>query len=202
MKVHFTPEQEAELTQAAGAEGVDPEAFVKGATLRLLDDARFRAAVREAIAQADRGEFVPEEEVDALFDQILCSFERGALSITVIESARFQVRGRSNAPSDYRSPRASAQVLLPVLRIEVDRMPCAFSIQTAPLLCKCLSSSWRFTTSASSLGTDVNSQRDELHQIGIRSTRFIIRHGQRPSFLDQNLPEVFHRTGDHQSGVG
>jgi hypothetical protein len=31
MKVHFTPEQEAELRQAAGAEGVDPEAFVKGA---------------------------------------------------------------------------------------------------------------------------------------------------------------------------
>jgi predicted transcriptional regulator len=44
---------------------------VKIAALRLLDDARFRAAVREGIAQADRGEFVPEEEVDALFEQML-----------------------------------------------------------------------------------------------------------------------------------
>jgi predicted transcriptional regulator len=31
--------------------------------LRLLhEDARFRAAVREGIAQADRGEFIEEEE--------------------------------------------------------------------------------------------------------------------------------------------
>ncbi len=71
MEVHFTPEQEAELNEVAGTEGVDPQAFVKGAALRLLDDARFRAAVREGIAQADRGEFVPEEEVDALFEQML-----------------------------------------------------------------------------------------------------------------------------------
>jgi len=34
--------------------------------LRLLEqDARFRAAVREGIAQADRGEFIEEEEMDA-----------------------------------------------------------------------------------------------------------------------------------------
>jgi hypothetical protein len=42
MEVHFTPEQEAELTEVAGTEGVDPEAFVKRAAMRLLDDARFR----------------------------------------------------------------------------------------------------------------------------------------------------------------
>jgi predicted transcriptional regulator len=75
MEVHFTPEQEAELTQVAGTEGVDPEAFVKRAALRLLDDARFRAAVSEGIAQADRGELVEEKEVDALFEQMLRSFE-------------------------------------------------------------------------------------------------------------------------------
>jgi predicted transcriptional regulator len=71
MEVHFTPEQEAELSKFAGTEGVDAEAFVKKAALRLLDDARFRAAVREGIAQADRGEFVPEAEVDALFERLL-----------------------------------------------------------------------------------------------------------------------------------
>lgn len=73
MEVHFTPEQEAELTTAASADGVNPEAFVKKAALRLLDDARFRAAVREGIAQADRGEFVDEKEVDALFERLLRS---------------------------------------------------------------------------------------------------------------------------------
>ena len=73
MEVHFTPEQEADLTQVAGAEGVDPEAFVKRAALRLLDDARFRAAVREGIVQTNRGEFVPKEEGDARFEEMLRS---------------------------------------------------------------------------------------------------------------------------------
>jgi predicted transcriptional regulator len=71
MEVHLTPEQEAELSKVANAEGVDPEALLKNAALRLLDDARFRAAVREGIAHADRGEFVPEEQVDALFEPML-----------------------------------------------------------------------------------------------------------------------------------
>lgn len=71
MEVHLTPEQEAELSSVANAEGVDPEALLKHAALRLLDDIRFRAAVREGIAQADQGKFVPEEEVDALFEQML-----------------------------------------------------------------------------------------------------------------------------------
>ena len=73
MEVHFTPEQEAELTEVAGTEGVDPEALLKDGALRLLEDARFRAAVREGIAQAERGEFVPEAEVDALFERLLRS---------------------------------------------------------------------------------------------------------------------------------
>jgi predicted transcriptional regulator len=91
MEVHFTPEQEAELTQVAGTEGVDPEAFVKGAALRLLDDARFRAAVREGIAQADRGEFVPKEEGDARFEEMLRSFEPlnpNAETIAAMRAAR------------------------------------------------------------------------------------------------------------------
>ena len=64
MEVHFTPEQEAQLSQIATKAGTDAERLVKDAALRLLqDDARFRAAVREGIAQADRGEFVDGEEV-------------------------------------------------------------------------------------------------------------------------------------------
>ena len=60
MEGHFTPEQEAQQ--------------VKNAALRLLqEEARFRAAVREGIAQADRGEFIEEEEMDARLEEMLRS---------------------------------------------------------------------------------------------------------------------------------
>ena len=66
MEIHFTPEQEARLTQIATQEGTDAERLVKDAAVRLLEeDARFRAAVRKGIAQADRGEFIEEAEMDA-----------------------------------------------------------------------------------------------------------------------------------------
>jgi predicted transcriptional regulator len=73
MEVHFTPEQEAQLEQIAAKAGTDAERLVKDAALRLLDDARFRAAVREGITQADRGEFIEEEEMDARLEQMLRS---------------------------------------------------------------------------------------------------------------------------------
>jgi predicted transcriptional regulator len=45
---------------------VDPAELVKDAALRLLDDdTSFRAGVRKGIEQADRGEFIEEEEMDA-----------------------------------------------------------------------------------------------------------------------------------------
>ena len=37
----------------------------------VQEAARFRAAVREGIAQADRGEFIEEEEMDARLEQML-----------------------------------------------------------------------------------------------------------------------------------
>jgi predicted transcriptional regulator len=74
MDVQFTPEQEAQLAQIATNRGTAPERLVKDAALRLLqEDARFRAAVREGIAQADRGEFIEEEEMDARLEQMLRS---------------------------------------------------------------------------------------------------------------------------------
>jgi predicted transcriptional regulator len=74
MDVHFTPEQEAQLAQIAIKAGTDPERLVKVAALRLLqEDARVRASVREGIAQADRGEFIEEEEMDARLEQMLRS---------------------------------------------------------------------------------------------------------------------------------
>ena len=66
MEVHFTAEQEAQLSQIATTAGTDAEQLVKDAALSLLEeDARFRAGVRKGIEQADRGEFIEEEEMDS-----------------------------------------------------------------------------------------------------------------------------------------
>ena len=74
MEVHFTPEQEAQLSQIANYNGTAPEHLVKEATLRLLqDDARFREGVERGIAAAERGEFVEHEEVWANVETILQS---------------------------------------------------------------------------------------------------------------------------------
>jgi predicted transcriptional regulator len=74
MEVHFTLEQEAQLVQIATNAGTNAERLVKDAALRLLqEDARIRDAVREGIAQADRGEFIEEEEMDARLEQMLRS---------------------------------------------------------------------------------------------------------------------------------
>ena len=74
MDVQFTPEQEAQLAQIASKAGTDPERLVKDAALRLLQqDARFRAAVREGIKQADRGEFIEEDKMDARLERMLQS---------------------------------------------------------------------------------------------------------------------------------
>ena len=73
LEVRFSPEQEMQLSQIASHAGTDAERLVKDAALRLLDEeARVRAAVREGIAQADRGEFI-EEEMDARLEQMLRS---------------------------------------------------------------------------------------------------------------------------------
>jgi len=74
MEVRFTPEQEAQLARIATNESTDAEQLVKDAALRLLEqDARFRAAVREGIAQADRDEFIEEDEMDSRLEQMLRS---------------------------------------------------------------------------------------------------------------------------------
>lgn len=70
MQVHFTPEQEAELSQIAAYTGVDAESFVKDATLRLIDETtRFRGAVKEGIAQADAGNVIDDDEVRQWLEQ-------------------------------------------------------------------------------------------------------------------------------------
>lgn len=70
MEVHFTPEQLQRLAQIADHTGTDTEHLVQDAALRLVEeDAKFRAAVQEGIAQADRGELVDDEEVRLWLEQ-------------------------------------------------------------------------------------------------------------------------------------
>jgi predicted transcriptional regulator len=72
MEVHFTAEQEARLATIANREGVDPHELVKDAALKLLeDDGQFRASVRKGIEQAERGELIEEEEVEARVKRML-----------------------------------------------------------------------------------------------------------------------------------
>ncbi len=72
MEVHFTPEQEARLARIATREGIDREELVKDAALKLLEeDTSFRAGVRKGIEQAERGELIEEEEMDARVKRML-----------------------------------------------------------------------------------------------------------------------------------
>ena len=74
MVVNLTPEQATQLSQIATHVGTPPERLVTSVVTRYLDEeARFLAAVREGIAQADRGELIEEEEMDARLEQMLRS---------------------------------------------------------------------------------------------------------------------------------
>jgi predicted transcriptional regulator len=74
MEVHFTPDQEAQLSQIAVSTGKAAEQLVRDAALHLLEeDVRFRAAVRKGIEEADRGEFIEEEEMDARLERMFQS---------------------------------------------------------------------------------------------------------------------------------
>lgn len=72
MLVQFTPEQESQLFDLAARHGVDPTLLVRDTALQLLaEDQDLQAAVREGIAQADRGELLDSDEVDILFEKML-----------------------------------------------------------------------------------------------------------------------------------
>jgi len=64
MEVHFTPEQETQLAKIASTAGTDPEALVKKAALRLLEnDAHFIEAVLNGEAALQRGEFLTHQQM-------------------------------------------------------------------------------------------------------------------------------------------
>ena len=72
MEVHLTPEQEARLSEIAADEGKDKELLVREAVLRLLvDNDHLLEMLDVGIAQANRGEFIEEEEMDARVQRML-----------------------------------------------------------------------------------------------------------------------------------
>ena len=71
MEIRFTPEQETKLSEIATQAGKNAEQLVRDAALSLLEeDARFRAAVRKGIDQANRGELIEEEEMDTRIERM------------------------------------------------------------------------------------------------------------------------------------
>lgn len=74
MEVHFTPEQEAQLSEIARHAGTDTERVVKEAALRLLqEDEHFRASVRKGLEQANRGQFVEENDMETRINRMLAT---------------------------------------------------------------------------------------------------------------------------------
>ncbi len=70
MEIVFSAEQEAQLSQIAAHAGMDAAHLVKDAALRLVDEtARFRAAIREGITQADQGKLVEDDDVRQWLEQ-------------------------------------------------------------------------------------------------------------------------------------
>jgi predicted transcriptional regulator len=74
MEVHLTPDIGAQLHQLATSTGTDAEQLQKDAALRRLrEDAQFRASVRKGVEQADPGEFIEEDEMNARVERMFQS---------------------------------------------------------------------------------------------------------------------------------
>jgi hypothetical protein len=72
MELHFTPEQEARLTDIAQQQGLTPDAFVRDVTLGLIEEPDEECEIiRGRVRQADKGIFIEEEEMDARFRAML-----------------------------------------------------------------------------------------------------------------------------------
>ena len=71
MELHLTPEQEARLAEIAQHQGKQLQQLATERVLSLLEDDDFRVAVRLGLAQADAGNFIEEEEMDARFEKMM-----------------------------------------------------------------------------------------------------------------------------------
>jgi predicted transcriptional regulator len=64
MEIHLSPEQEARPAELAARDGRNAAQLVQEAVSRFLgEEARFAAAVRLGLDAAERGDFLPSDEV-------------------------------------------------------------------------------------------------------------------------------------------
>ena len=74
MEIHLPPDQEARLAELAARDGRDTAELVQEAVSRFLgEEARFAEAVRLGLDAAERGDFVPSDEVWAGVERIVKS---------------------------------------------------------------------------------------------------------------------------------
>jgi RHH-type rel operon transcriptional repressor/antitoxin RelB len=72
IEIALTPEQEARLIQMAEQEGKTPSQLVMDTlTHQFQADEYFRERVRLGIKEADAGNFIEEEEMDARFEKMI-----------------------------------------------------------------------------------------------------------------------------------
>ncbi len=74
MEIHLSPEEQSRLADLAARDGRTAAELVREAVIRFLEDeARFAAAVKLGFDAAERGDFVPSDEVWAGVERILRS---------------------------------------------------------------------------------------------------------------------------------
>ena len=72
MEVNFTPEQEAQLAQAAARQGRNPVELGRQVVARYFDEeSRFADAVRRGEEALERGEYLTHEQVGQRLDRFL-----------------------------------------------------------------------------------------------------------------------------------
>jgi hypothetical protein len=72
VELDMTPEQETVVSKAAAQEGVSvAELLAQTAAYLFSEEARERGVLLERIADADRGDFLNEDEVEARFQKML-----------------------------------------------------------------------------------------------------------------------------------
>ena len=74
MEVHFAPELEAKLAEAASQQGRNPEDLVQEVLVRYFEEeARFIEAVKHGEDALERGEFLTHEQVGKRLERFLRS---------------------------------------------------------------------------------------------------------------------------------
>jgi predicted transcriptional regulator len=72
MEIHLTLEQEEKLIEFAARIDRTPSELLFVAALKIVEEEdRFQAAVQEGLDQANRGQFIEEDEMNARLERML-----------------------------------------------------------------------------------------------------------------------------------